>query len=390
MLIPLAAARERVDSIPLRPLRVVRLPPRKAAGRLAANPVRAPRPLPERDLSAMDGYALRVGAGAASGPFRLRQRAVRGHRSDRSALHVGEAIYVVTGAPLPRGANSVARIESTREAAGLLNLRHPAVPGQDILRAGESMRAGEPLLERGQPIRPVDVGALIALRAREVPVLEIRTTVLPIGDELAGSPLRPARGVPEFLGPIVGGLLGFSDVDLLPPLPDDRREVARALRRAVRRSDLVVTTGGSSVGARDVTQPALADVGRLLFEGVTVNVLKRGAVGLVEGTPVVVLPGQIVSAVTAFHEHGLHVLSRMVGRELRAFEEATLEEDLAVRHRMDTTYLFRLSRGRATPLPWGVARITALLRADAFGLLSHGREYRAGDTIRIQRLWSLG
>ena len=389
MLIPLGAAREQVELIPLHHPRVVHLPPQLASGRLAADTMRAGRPLPERDLSAMDGYALRLGARSATGPFRLRTSAVMGRPSDRSSLRAGEAVYVGTGAPLPRGANAVARIEATRVAAGRLRLRHPAKTGQDILRSGESVRARDRVLERGRPIRPVDVGALIALRTRKVPVFEIRAAVLPIGDELAGSPNGPANGVPEYLGPVVAGLLGFCAVDLQRPLPDDRTEVARALRRVARGYDLVITTGGSSVGAKDVTKIALGDVGRLLFEGVTTNVLKRGAVGIVDGTPVVVLPGQIVSAVTVFHEHVLHLLSRMVGRELRAFEETTLDEDVAVRHRMDTTYLFRLSGGKANPLPWGVARITALLRADAFGLLQRGREYHAGETIRVQRLWHL-
>ncbi len=246
------------------------------------------------------------------------------------------------------------------------------------------------MLERGQPIRPVDIGALMALRMPTVPVFDIRVRILPIGDELIRSRTRAQTAVPEYLGPIVAGLLGFCRVELSAPLPDDRDEVAHALRRSTRLHDLVVTIGGSSVGAKDVTKKAVTRAaGRLLFEGVTTNVLKRGAVGLIEGTPVVVLPGQIVSAVTVFHEHALHVLSRMVGRELRAFEEAPLDRRVHVPHRMDTTYLFRLSHGTAVPLPWGVARILSLLRADAFGTVSRGRDHSMGEPVQVQRLWSL-
>ena len=390
MLVTLTAARERIDAARIRRARIVGVPIRESVGRLAGNLVRAVRAIPEHDLSAMDGYALRLGHGSTAGPFHLRRIVLTKHPLNRAVLEIGEATYITTGASLPRGSNAVVRIESAREEAGLLHLLRPARPGQDILRSGESARRGSRLLELGQIIRPVDMGALIALRVREVRVFAIRAAILPIGDELTPLPARSGKGVPEYLGPVTAGLLGFADVKLHPPLPDDQREVAHALRQAARQNDLVLTIGGSSVGAKDVTKTALANVGRLLFEGVTTNVLKRGAVGLIEGTPVVVLPGQVVSAVTVFHEHVLHVLSRMVGRELRAFEEARLGERITVQHRMDSTYLFRLREGKAMPLPWGVARITALLRADAFGTLSRGREYRVGDRVLLHRLWRLG
>lgn len=389
MLLPLPVAREKLETVLLRRPPVVRVPVRGAPGRLAAGRVRAKHPYPERDLSAMDGYALRVGKGPAGGPFSLQRSAFPGRPSDRPRLRVGDAVYVATGAPLPPGADTVVRIESTREEAGHVHLRQPARVGQDILRSGESIGRGDLLLEPGQRIRPVDLGALRALRIRAVPVYRLRAAVLPIGDEFVRPRSRTTRSVPEYLGPIVAGLLDFCDVERVPPLPDDRDSVAAALREAARHNDLVVTIGGSSVGAKDVTKAAVVEVGRLLFEGVTTNVLKRGAVGLVHGTPVVVLPGQVVAAVTVLHEHGLHLLSRMVGRELRDYEEATLDERMVVRHRMDSVYLFRLYGGKASPLPWGVARTTALLRADAFGILSRGRDYRPGDTVRVQRLWSL-
>lgn len=390
MLVTLTTARSRINVARIHRAPIVGVPVRESVGRLAGDFVRAERALPEQDLSAMDGFALRLGRGPTAGPFRLRRIVLTKHPLNRAVLEVGEATYITTGAPLPRGSNAVVRLESAREEAGLLNLRQPARLGQDILRSGESVRRGSRLLEPGRIIRPVDVGALLALRMREVPVFAIRVAILPIGDELAPLAARSGKGVPEYLGPVTAGLLGFADVKLQPPLPDDQRKVAHALRRAARQNDLVITIGGSSVGAKDVTKTALAEVGRLLFEGVTTNVLKRGAVGSIEGTPVIVLPGQVVSAVTVFHEHALHVFSRMVGRELRAFEEARLGERIAVHHRMDSTYLFRLRAGKAMPLPWGVARVTALLQADAFGTLSRGREYRAGDRVRLHRLWRLG
>ncbi len=387
MLVSLAQARSAIARASFRPPAVERVPVLRSLGRLAAARVSAPFHLPPTPVSAMDGYALNVGDGASIGPFRVRGSSFPSSAPRRRRLAVGEAAYITTGAVLPPGANAVVRVEATAVEGDFVRLRQAVRAGSDIMPAGEAMRRGDVILERGEPIRPAHVAALLAQRTRTVPAYRLRVAVLPVGDELVpASAGRPSTRT-EFMGPLVAGLLGFADVELRRPVPDRLPAVARALGAAQKRSDLLITIGGSSVGQRDVVKPAIQSVGRLLFEGVTTNVLKRGAVGFIGRTPIVVLPGQVVSAAVVFHEHALHVLSRMVGRELRAAEELVLGCDLVVDHRMDSTYLFTLTDGRATPLPWGVARLTALLRADGFGVLSHGRRYRSGERVRLQRLW---
>lgn len=389
MLIPLKEARERLARARFRPPEIFRLPVLQSIGKLSAASVAARVDLPPSEVSAMDGYALRVGASPSAGPFRVRGATYPSSERLRWTLRVGEASYITTGATLPKGANSVVRVEATLRKGDALYLRHAAEVGQDVVERGESMRRGDALLERGEAISAIHVGALIAQRVRQMPTYRVRVTILPIGDELVAPGTLSSRGVPDFIGPTLAGLLGFAEVKLLGPVADDRRLVARTLSHAARHSDLVLTIGGSSAGNKDVTKAALAEVGTQLFEGVTTNVLKRGGVGVVSRVPVVVLPGQLVSAIAVFHEHALHVLSRMAGRELRVFEEVRLAEDLYVGHRMDSTYLFRVLAGHASPLPWGVARLTAMLRAQAFGILTHGQRHRAGEKIRVQRLWLL-
>ncbi len=336
----------------------------------------------------MDGYALALGWGSTQGPFRIRGARYPSSADGGPRLDPGEASYITTGAPLPPGANGVVRVEFVRREGDVLVLHHPARRGQDIVPVGESVRRGDVLLERGERIRPVQLGALLALGIPRVPSFRLRAVVLPIGDELRHDGRRRGRPrVTDYMSPLVASLLPFAEVKLLPPLRDRRAEVARRLRTASTTADLLVTIGGSSAGDRDVTKAAVRSVGKLLFEGVTANVLKRGAVGLIGRVPVVVLPGQLVSAVTVFHEHALHVLSRLVGRELRRFQRVPLARGVSVDHRMDSTYLFSLRDGRAQPLPWGVARLSALLRADAFGVLKHGRDYAAGDPVEVQTLW---
>ena len=388
-LLPLAAARAILDAIRLPPLTAERVPFDRALGRLSADTVRARLAVPPRPTSAMDGYAVRLPARPSSGPFEVRGTALLLTRTRSEALRPGEAVYVTTGAFLPPGANAVVRVESTRRERDRVYLAHPARRHQDVVPAGESVGAGEVLLRRGEPIGAAQLGALLAQRIARVRVLRLRATVLPIGDELVAAGKPPGRRRWDFMGPTLAASLPFAQVTVARPLPDDRAAVGRALRAAARRSDLLVTIGGSSVGPRDVTKAAVREVGELWFEGVRVNVLKRGAAGRVGRVPVVVLPGQLVSAVTVFHEHGLHLASRMVGRELRRYETAVLAEDLGVDHRLDSAYLFAVSDGKALPLPWGVARMTALLRADGFAVLHRARRYRAGEAITVQRHWAI-
>ncbi len=389
----LAEARRRVERMAVRRLAGRWVPTRQALGRLSAAELRAPLPLPRYPVSAMDGYAIRLGRRRSPGPFRVvGAPTYPASRGRRRSLRTGEAAYITTGARLPPGADAVVRIERVRYDGRSITLTHPARPGQDIGPPGESVPAREVLLRRGEPIGPAHVALLLAVGVRKIPTLRLRVTLLPIGDELEG--VRAARGragVTDYMSPLIAALLGTAEVRIAAPLPDEPAAVARALRAGSRRSDLLITLGGSSAGDRDVTKPAVRRVGRLLFEGVAVNVLKRGSVGRVGEVPVLVLPGQVVSAATVFHEHGLHLLSRLIGRDLRVYERVPLAEPLAVDHRMDSTYLFARENGRARPLPWGVARLSELPRANAFGILERGRRYRAGETVLLQRfLWAAG
>lgn len=255
-----------------------------------------------------------------------------------------------------------------------------------MIARGESIRRGEALVERGERIGPYHLGALLAEGVRSVPVYDLRVSLLPVGDEIRARRTRETDTVADFIGPVIRRVFEFATVRSLPPVGDERGRLRSAIDREVRRSDLLVTIGGASVGEGDVTKRTLSEMGDLLFDGVRANVIKRGAVAVVQGTPVLVLPGQIVSAVTSAHEHGLHLVGRMAGRELRRFERAKLSEPVTVSHRMDSTHLFRLHDGEAEPLPWGVARMSALLHANAFGILERGRRWTAGDEVELQRL----
>jgi molybdopterin molybdotransferase len=190
----------------------------------------------------------------------------------------------------------------------------------------------------------------------------------------------------DTISPVLVALLPFARTRVVGGIPDGRNSLIRALRAASRSSDLIITIGGSSVGPHDLTKDAVRHAGTLLFGGVRVNVLKRGGVGEVAGVPVVILPGQIGSAIAVWHEHGLHVVSRVVGREQRRWQAARLGRRVVNTHRMDSIYLFRVRDGFAIAGGWGVHNSLEFLRADGFAVLPRGQVALRGDRLLLQRL----
>lgn len=341
--------------------------------------------LPSRDQSAMDGYAFRRSDLICFGRLRVSSELLPSTKSARRLVR-GEAAYVATGAPIPAGADTVARVEACRVTGEWLTIQEKIPSGKDIQRRGTDVRKGEVVVRKGELLTPYHVDLLSSTGATKVRIFKPKVAIMAIGDELTTfNKVRPG-GTPDSISVAILGLASFADLDYLGVVPDDKRQVSAGLRAAASSADMIVTIGGTSVGKFDFTKEAVAAEGRLFFEGVSVNTLKRGAVGEVRGRPVVMLPGQVVSAVVSFHEHALHVISRMVGRELREYDEARLAEEINVHHRMDSVFLFQVKNGIARPLPWGVGLHQVLIRANAFGVLKSHSSYDAGSTLILQRL----
>ncbi len=235
-------------------------------------------------------------------------------------------------------------------------------------------------------MRPYHLGPLLGQGIRNLAVFAPRVVLLAVGDEIGANPSRHPPRVGDTITPVLRALLPSSTVRVHRGVPDDARRLAGLLRSLARRSDLIVTVGGSSVGPHDTTKRAVRSAGTLLFEGVRVGVLKRAAVGRIGRTPVVVLPGQVGSAVVAWHEHGLHVIARCVGAEQRTWESVRLARPLVSERRMDSVYLLSVRGGRAVALPWGVRRASQFLTANAFAVIGRGARLPAGARIRAQRL----
>ncbi|BCS91716.1 molybdopterin molybdotransferase MoeA [Metallosphaera javensis (ex Sakai et al. 2022)] len=384
MLIPIDEARSLIENMSVSPVRRARLDPMSAVGKVLAEDVIALRDTPERDISAMDGFAFRFSDLQEMKELRIVGKLFPSTR-ELPTLGRGEAYYITTGAPLPVGADTVARAEFTRVVGNTLTINGPVSRGKDVRQRGEDVKAGELLIPRGTYLTPYHLPILLQQRINEVEVLDISFCIFGNGDEIVpwGS---EGDGIPDSIGPAFMKLLErFGRTHYQGIARDNLDDVKKMISKCAGGFDFVLSIGGSSVGERDFVKRAISEMGKLLFEGVSTNVIKRGAVGIVSGKPILVLPGQIVSAVTTFHEHGLHILTRMTGMELREYVKCRLGSEVTVDHKMDSTYLVKLDGDRAFPLRWGVGLYSELGKASGFTILRRGTTYREGEEIVVQR-----
>jgi molybdopterin molybdotransferase len=272
-----------------------------AAGRVLAEPARAKIDLPPFPSSAMDGYAVR----AADTPGRLRvESRIAAGKPATGVVEAGAAMGIATGGVVPDGADAVVPIEYVVENDNEIEIGGRIEPGENVRPRGGDIRADEVVAERGAVLTPARLGALAAAGVPEVLCARRPSAaVLPTGTELRrpGEALAPGE-IYEANGLILSAQLKAAGaiVDLLPAVGDDEVAHRSALEQALE-ADLVVTSGGVSVGPHDLVRRVEAELGvREVFWRVSVKPGKPIAFGVRERTLVFGLPGNPVSALVGF------------------------------------------------------------------------------------------
>ncbi|MDD3761876.1 MAG: molybdopterin molybdotransferase MoeA [Nevskiales bacterium] len=255
----------------VRALEPVPLPVTAALHRVSAATLRAQTDLPPFDQSAVDGYAVRA-ADIAAAPctLPLAGTVAAAPQATMPQLPPGHAVRIFTGGLLPDGTDTVVRQELTEAADGAVRVQRPLEPGVDLRRRGEELSAGTAIIEPGRRLHAGIIGALAAAGVAIVSVRRSpRIRVLVTGDELVPLGGEAGRGqIFDSNGPLVSAWLsaaGYADVSLRS-VPDDEGAVRAALESGFREADLVISTGGVSVGDRDLLPPTAAALGaRQLF-----------------------------------------------------------------------------------------------------------------------------
>ena len=372
----------------------------RALSRVLAEDVVADSDLPPFDRAQMDGYAVRS-ADTAGAAARLRivgeSAAGLGWNGEMQA---GEAVRIMTGAPVPGGADSVQKVEVTSEANGTVEIREATRPGQFIVKRATEIKAGETVLQIGEEINAARMAALASFGYAEVKVgSRPRVAVLATGSELVRVDEKP--GADQIRDSNTYSLGAYAQlagaiVERLPLAGDDPELLQREIDEATARSDVLILSGGVSMGVYDFTKAALRALGaEVFFERVSLRPGKPTVFARKGETLIFGLPGNPVSVSVTFNLFARTALRAMQGCRDAAMPEETAQLLHRVKGAMEReSYLpARLStneEGRllAEPLKWGGSSdFVAFARATALVIVPEGiSQLEAGETVRMVRL----
>lgn len=320
------------------PLPIREVPFVEAEGLVLAADVVAAEQVPPFDNTAVDGYAVRA-ADTAAVPVELPvvDEVAAGAASDH-VLQAGEAIRIMTGAPMPAGADAVVMVEETdRLGDDRVRINTGVEPGTAVRRAGDDVQPGDLLFPAGTVATPTVVGVLASINAATVAVYpRARVAVLSTGDELVedGGPLAPGQ-IRESNRTMLAGMLrdaGCEVVDM-GTVRDDEAALEVVLRRAAAECDAIVSSGGVSMGDYDVVKAVLGRIADMTWMQIAIKPAKPFAFGTLEGTPIFGLPGNPVSSIVSFEMLARPALRRMMGHRRLARQSvvAITDEDLSRR-----------------------------------------------------------
>jgi molybdopterin molybdotransferase len=377
---------------------------RAALGRVLAEDLRAPVPLPPFFNSAVDGYAFRHADLAAAGETRLPVAGRLQAGQGGGTLAPGTALRIFTGAPMPEGADSVMMQEDAREEAGAVILPPGLKRGANCRPAGEDVALGEVALAEGRRLGPAEIGLAAALGLASLPVRpRLRVGVFSTGDELAepGGALGPARTYDSNRFTLLS-LLASLPVEArdLGILPDAREATARALAEAAGAHDLLLTSGGVSTGEADHVKAAIEGGGRLVFWRLAIKPGRPAAMGVLPraggdfaegGVPVVGLPGNPVAAVVTFLHLARPLILRLAGAAAEVLPRFAAAADFRYRKKAGRREYVRASLlpGEGLPLARkfpreGAGLLSSLTESDAFVELGEEvTEVAPGDRVQV-------
>ncbi len=369
-MITLEAGRERMLSV-VSALGAERVELTQANNRVLSDGVVASGPLPAFDSSAMDGYAVRCADAVRGARLSVVGVAPAG-RLFPSQIAPGQCVRIFTGSPLPDGADAVVMQEDVRpiDSGKAIEIGDAPKPWEHVRFLGEDVRVGDAVLPSGHRLAPQSLGLLAALGVGTVNVFRRpRVMIVPNGSELVspGSELQAAQ-VYESNSSMLAALVEAQgcSVEVMRPPHDDLAEVQQTLRAAFELADVVITVGGASIGDLDLIRPALQNLGgRTDFWKLAIKPGKPFLFGILEGKPLLGLPGNPVSAFVTCVLLVLPAVRKMAGDRspaLRVTHE-TLGEELAnsesrrhfFRVRTNDAGVVRVSGPQASHLMRGLA-----------------------------------
>jgi molybdopterin molybdotransferase len=366
----------------------------EAAGRVLAADATAEVAVPGFDRSAMDGYALRGGETFGAGPYNPLHFDVVGlalpGKPYPHAVLSGQAVRIMTGAPLPKGADAVLQAEAAEVDGARLRVNEPVPPAKNVGKRGEDIEAGTVVLRMGRVLRPQDLGVLASIGIAVVAVIRRPTVeVLITGDELLPCGSKPGGYRIVDSNSVMLDALVRRDGGLPRPanlVRDTHEDVRTALRGSD--ADVILVSGGSSVGQEDHAPSVLAEAGELSVHGVALRPASPAGLGFLGGRPVFLLPGNPVSCLCAYDLFAGRAIRRLGGRAIdfphRIRKLQLARKIVSPAGRMDYVRVQIIDDDVEPLATSGASILSSTTRADGFVLVPRDSEgYAAGDTIDV-------
>ncbi|MGE5283576.1 MAG: gephyrin-like molybdotransferase Glp [Actinomycetota bacterium] len=377
------------------PLPAEELPLLQGLGRVASEDVIAPRDIPATDNSAMDGYAFSFAAIRGNSLF------VSGNipagKERVTPVAAGEAVRIMTGAPIPRGCDTVVPIEDVETAGDTIRLAGDARPGAHIRKRGEDLRAGERAIAAGSRLRPQEIGMLASLGKTSVRVhRRPKVGILATGDELLEIGSLPSAGkiIDSNSWSIAGQVMeSGGDPVILGIAGDEVAATCDRIREGIR-GELLITTGGVSVGDRDCVKEAVSALGgEIRFWKVHMKPGKPVAFGILSGKPVFALPGNPAAAMISFEVFVRPALLKMTGHKRLFRPTVTAALTGAIANKGERPHLIRVwveaRRDGYVASPTGnqsSARLSSLTAANGFTMVAPGTTLSSGESVVVSLL----
>jgi molybdopterin molybdotransferase len=388
-------------------LKAIRLEPRveevevvNSLGRVLAEDVVASQDIPPYNCACFEGYAVRsrdTKGATKSDPVKLRVLGkVLPDTKELPVVREGEAVLLVTGAPMPPGADAIVKVEEVKLEGDHVIVFREVRELENVALRGEDVKAGELMLRTGHMIRPVDVGLLMGLGYSKIKVYaKAKFAILSVGKELYLKSLEKRWPPPNNYAYVIKGLieeLGGS-ADVLGILPDDVEIVKENILKVIDEYDVVVTMGSCSIGVNDAVPDAVSELGAsTIVHGLALNPGKPAGFAVFKGKPIIMLPGHIVSAVAAFYVLCLPLLAHMTKRPIdkvlpHVYAKLTTDEETLGAHRFLRVMVEEVNGElMARPMHGGANVISTLLKSNYFTVLPPNTVVKKGDKLKFTAL----
>lgn len=366
---------------------------RSAAGRVLAVPVDSEVDVPGFDRATMDGYAVVAGSTEGAAAYSRLPLTVIGDsmpgRPFEGSVSAGEAVRVMTGAPMPGGADAVLPAEWIETEEGGIAALAAVSPGKNVGKRGEDIVRGTTLLKAGRVLRPQDLGLLSSIGLGEVRVVrrpQVRLVVT--GNEVLRSGMRPqGYCIADANGPMLTALIerDGGTVDFPGPVRDDRDAILEALRAD---ADIVIVSGGSSVGVEDLAPMLVAEHGELAVHGIAMRPSSPTGLGRMGNRLVILLPGNPVSCLCGYDFFGGRAVRALGGREkswpYRSIHAKLRRKINSQIGRLDYARV-KIEDGGVEPIAiGGASMLSSTTRADGFVIVGDDSEgFAAGAEVEV-------